>query len=311
MADDYSNKLCNFCNFDKIDLDHMDMMNKYFDLVDYKACEYSFLTLYMWQHNYNTHVMEKDDTMYIFGKDNKSAFSIVPISIKKRWNRDLKELEKIFNVCFDDKIEIRAVPKEYAEFIMEDYPNRFEIIPDRDSYDYLYDAEKLRTLAGRKMHSKKNHFNRFIRDYGDRYEYRRLTTEDEFEEALFLLKKWAKSKDTIDETMEIEQQAVEKVLHNYDIHRNLKVAGIYIDGKMQAFTIADMLRPDTVCVHIEKANPEINGLYTAINKLFIENEYPDVKYVNREDDLGIEGLRKAKLSYNPIEMVEKYTLIEK
>ena len=75
--------------------------------------------------------------------------------------------------------------------------------------------------------------------------------------------------------------------------------------------MADMLTSDTVCVHIEKANAEIRGLYVAINKLFLENEYPDVKFVNREDDMGQENLRKAKLSYNPIEFAEKYTVIEK
>lgn len=79
---------------------------------------------------------------------------------------------------------------------------------------------------------------------------------------------------------------------------------------MQAFTLADMLTDDTVCVHIEKANPNFNGIYAAINKIFLVNEYPDVKYANREDDLGLDYLRKAKLSYNPLELIEKYTLVE-
>ncbi|RKW54571.1 MAG: DUF2156 domain-containing protein, partial [Lachnospiraceae bacterium] len=140
------------------------MMKSYFDLVDYKACEYSFMTLYMWQHIYNTHVMEKDDTMYVFGHDDKGYFSIVPVSKKKRWERDLIELEKIFQRCFNSsKIVMRAVPEEYAKFIEEEHPNRFNIYKERDAYDYVYDAEKLRTLSGRKLHAKKNHFNSFIK----------------------------------------------------------------------------------------------------------------------------------------------------
>ena len=106
--------------------------------------------------------------------------------------------------------------------------------------------------------------------------------------------------------------------------KNLKTANSYIselgyilkdisdiDNNLEAFTFGELLNPDTVVVHVEKANPEIRGLYTAINKLFLENEFPDVEFVNREEDLGLEGLRQAKLSYKPIKLVEKYTLIEK
>lgn len=288
----------------------MDMMKHYFSFVDYKACEYSFMTLYMWQEINNSHVMEKDDTMYIFGQDKKSMFSLVPISKTKRWVRDIQHLENIFNKYFNEKIEIRAAPKEYAEFMMKEYPGRFKLIEHRDAYDYLYDAESLRTLSGRKYHAKKNHYNKFIKEYADRFVYKNLTAPEEFEDAYDLMKRWAKSKDVIDETMNIEYKAVKKVLDNYSMHDGLKAAGIYIDGVMQAFTLADMLTDDTVCVHIEKANPNFNGIYAAINKIFLVNEYPDVKYANREDDLGLDYLRKAKLSYNPLELIEKYTLVE-
>lgn len=299
------------CNAHVIDLSQKDLIKGYMDLVDYKACEYSFMTLYMWQHLYNTKVMENDDTMYIYGIDNKSYFSLVPISKKKRWERDLKELKKIFINCFNtDKIIMRAVPKEYAEFIEQDYPSRFEIYKDRDVFDYMYDAEKLRTLSGRKLHSKKNHFNSFIKQYQGRYEYKRLTNREQFDEALEMLRRWAVEK-TVDDTILIERQAIEKIFSHYEMHKDTKVGGIYIDGRLEAFTFGDMLKADTVCIHIEKANPDIRGLYPAINKIFLCEEFPNVAYVNREDDLGLENLRKAKESYYPIELVEKYTLIEK
>ena len=124
------------------------------------------------------------------------------------------------------------------------------------------------------------------------------------------MKRWAENK-TIDDTIEIESEMVEKIFKNYEQHKDTKIGGIYIDGRLEAFTFADMLKEDMVCVHIEKANPEIRGLYPAINKIFLCEEYPDVKFVNREDDLGLENLRKAKMSYNPIELIEKYTIVEK
>lgn len=288
-----------------------EMMDSYFDLVDYRACEYSFLTFYMWQHMYNTHVMEKNGTMYVVGHDTKGYFSIVPVSKKKQWEKDLCQLTKLFETCFKtSKIVMRAVPEEYATFLEENYPGRFEIKKERDVFDYLYDAEKLRTLSGRKMHSKKNHYNAFMRNYADRFEYKRLTQQSEFEEALELMDKWAENKE-IDEMILIEKKAVSKIFERFDEHTEIKLGGIYIDGKLEAFTMAEMLTKDTVCVHIEKANAEIRGLYVAINKLFLENEYPEVKYVNREDDMGQENLRKAKMSYNPVAFVEKYSVFER
>ena len=128
------------------------------------------------------------------------------------------------------------------------------------------------------------------------------------------LKKFLKNSNGYITTKEIESIGISKTLIPELINQKIlrKVAyGIYIDNNLEAFTFGELLNPDTVVVHVEKANPEIRGLYTAINKLFLENEFPSVEFVNREEDLGIEGLRQAKLSYKPIKLVEKYTLIEK
>ena len=214
------------CEYQVIDLSQKKMMKSYFDLVDYKACEYSFMTLYMWQHIYNTHVMEKDDTMYVFGHDDKGYFSIVPVSKKKRWERDLIELEKIFQKCFNSaKIVMRAVPEEYAKFIEEEHPDRFNIYKERDAFDYVYDADKLRTLSGRKLHAKKNHFNSFLKEYEGRYQYKRLTEKSQFNDALDVMKRWAENK-TIDDTIEVESEMVEKIFKNYEQHKDTKIGGI-------------------------------------------------------------------------------------
>jgi len=205
---------------------------------------------------------------------------------------------------------MRAVPEEYAKFIEEEHPNRFNIYKERDAYDYVYDAEKLRSLSGRKLHAKKNHFNSFIKEYEGRYEYKRLTEKSQFSDAMDVMKRWAENK-TIDDTIEIESEMVEKIFKNYEQHKDTKIGGIYIDGRLEAFTFADMLKDDMVCVHIEKANPEINGLYQAINKEFLMHEFPDVSLVNREDDLGLEGLRHAKQSYYPVGYALKYYVEQK
>ena len=111
--------------------------------------------------------------------------------------------------------------------------------------------------------------------------------------------------------MDEELIGINKVFNDYEILKDkVKIAGIYIDNKLEAFTIGELLNPNMALIHIEKANPDIRGLYPFINQQFLVNEFSEVEFVNREEDLGIPGLRKAKLSYHPIRFVEKFTVKE-
>ena len=128
-----------------------------------------------------------------------------------------------------------------------------------------------------------------------------------------MLKSWMKDKESqsADDGIDDEFVGIKKIFDNYDIlSEDVKVGGVYIDGKLEAFSIGEKLTDNMVVVHIEKANAEIRGLYPYINQQFLVNEFSDVEFVNREEDLGIEGLRKAKLSYHPCRFVEKYTVVE-
>ena len=148
-----------------------------------------------------------------------------------------------------------------------------------------------------------------MKEYQDRFVYKAIE-KSEFEECLRLSDKWAFSREK-DRNLIGENLAIKKVLKNADKFGCLKIGGIYIDNDLEAFTFGDLINSQMAVIHIEKANPDIRGIYSAVNKLFLENEFPDVEFVNREDDLGIEGLRKAKLSYKPLRLVEKYTLTER
>lgn len=173
-----------------------------------------------------------------------------------------------------------------------------------------YEGESLRTLAGRKNQKKRNHLNSFIKEYGDRVEYRKLNEKD-FKDCKNVMSKWLEDKGE-DSEFDSEVRAIKRIFDNYDkLKDKIKIAGIYIDSKLEAFSIGEMLNKDMAVIHIEKANSDIRGLYPYINKEFLVNEFSDVKFVNREEDLGIEGLRKAKLSYHPIKFAEKYTVIER
>jgi len=179
------------------------------------------------------------------------------------------------------------------------------IVFDRNNSDYIYLTEDLINLRGKKFHSKKNHINKFKKLY--EYEYVRL--DGGFvDECLRIMEEWcaAKGCDCRKEGY-CEKLANIELLNNYG-DLGCKGALIKVNGRFEAFTVGEMLNMDTAVIHIEKANSQIDGLYAFVNQQFCEKEWGDTTYINREQDLGVEGLRKAKLSYNPVKMVNKYTI---
>ena len=299
--------------FKDINIDSIKELQPYFEIVDYEACEYCFTTLYMWQHVYKTGYFIGDDFAVIMAEYEGNSFSILPLAKKDKLPQVIDYIIKHFEDN-NRKICFRGITKDVVETLKNIYPEKFEYIEERDLFDYIYDGESLRTLAGRKNQKKRNHINAFLKDYEGRYSYKLLNEED-FDDCLKLLKDWASNKEEnneFDEGIDDESIGIRKIFNNYKYLRDkLKVAGIYVDGKLEAFTMGELINPNMALIHIEKANPNIRGLYPYINQQFILNEFEDVEFVNREEDLGIPGLRKAKLSYHPVKFVEKYTVREK
>lgn len=300
-------------NCKEINIDSKKELQPYFDLVDYEGCEYCFLTLFMWQHKYKTSYYIGEDFAVIMAEDEGEIFSILPLATKDKLP---KVLDLIVNHFEKDnkKIYFRGINKEVCEILKEKYNDKFIYIEERDMFDYIYDAESLRTLAGTKNRKKRNHLSYFLKEYENRFTYK-LLNESNFSECLSLLREWSNLKaenDTYDESVDEELIGIKKIFDNYDkLSDKIKIAGVYVDDKLEAFTIGELLNKNMAVIHIEKANANIRGLYPFINKEFLVNEFSDVEFVNREEDMGIEGLRKAKLSYHPIRFVEKYTIREK
>ena len=298
--------------FKDIDMDAREELNPYFDLVDYEACEYCFNTLFMWQHLYKTGYYIGDGFAVIVAEYEGDTFSILPLAKKEDMLGVIKFIVEYFEKE-NKNIYFRGITKEVVEVLKVDYPGKFEYIEERDLFDYIYDGESMRTLAGRKNVKKRNHINYFLKEYADRFEYRQLD-ENDFDDCLEVMNEWTSNKEennAVDEDMEEELIGIKKLFANYSVLKDrLKIGGIFIDNKLQAFTMGEYLNPDMALIHIEKANPNIRGLYPYINQQFLVHEFSDVEFVNREEDLGIEGLRKAKLSYHPVRFVEKYTVRE-
>ncbi|MGL5348886.1 MAG: DUF2156 domain-containing protein [Peptostreptococcaceae bacterium] len=296
--------------FKEINISSKEELEPYFNMVDYEACEYCFGTLYLWQHVYKTSYYIGDDFAVIMAEYEGNSYSILPLTSKERVPEVIDYVVQYFE-REGKPIYFRGITKEVVETLKEIYQNKLNYTKERDLFDYIYDGESIRTLAGKKNQKKRNHLNYFLKEYKGRYEYKLLDKEN-FKECVKMLKAWSGIKeenDEYDEGMDDEFRGIKKIFENYDeLKDKIKIAGVYVDNKIEAFTIGELLNFNMALVHIEKANINIRGLYQYINQQFVLNEFKDVEFVNREEDLGIPGLRKAKLSYHPIKFVEKYTV---
>jgi len=181
-------------------------------------------------------------------------------------------------------------------------------VENRDRFDYLYSISELIELKGRKYHKKKNHLNRFKELYSFTYE---PITQENIKELKNVWKEWfAKTEESASEGLKMENLGLLDVFRNY-LFLSIKGAIIRVNGKIIAFSLGESLNDETVVIHTEKADINYHGAYQIINQQFLEKEWSCFRYANREEDLGIEGLRKAKLSYNPVLLAKKFeTVVE-
>ena len=183
------------------------------------------------------------------------------------------------------------------------YPGRFEIEYNRDVADYVYESEKLATLSGKKLHAKRNHINKFKATFED-WSYETLT-KDNIEECFQMALQWCNQNGCREDDEKNSEMCV--TLNSLRLLEELELVGgiLRVNGEVIAFTIGEPISEDTFVVHIEKAFADIQGAYPMINQQFVEHECMQYKYINREEDTGAEGLRKAKLSYRPAFLIEK------
>jgi hypothetical protein len=187
-------------------------------------------------------------------------------------------------------------------------PEKYAVVNDRDNSDYVYLAKDLINLSGNKYHRKKNHVNQFIKNHA--FEYHPLNAEL-VKRVLGMQEAWCQIRECVlKPDLLAEDFAVREALTHFE-ELGYQGGAVLINSVVEAFSLGELLNQDTAVIHIEKANPEVLGLYAAINQLFCLNAWSKVMYINREQDMGVEGLRKAKESYYPHHMVKKFTLMPK
>ncbi|HHT82930.1 MAG: DUF2156 domain-containing protein [Christensenellales bacterium] len=293
-------------DFRPIELKDYGMLNKFLEHQPYRICDYTRGVLYMWQEHLNYSYAISHDMLIISSHLNNNTTFSIPLG-----KGDLyKALDDIESFCAQNgcPLNFHGVTKQSADLLTEYFGDRFEIKEIPNWGEYLYNFDDLLYLKGKKYHSKRNHINGFKRLYPD-YVYKKLTSKDIPAVKEFLKKYYSEtSKDHF--LFEIEKQMLYNVLDNYD-RLDLKGGYIEVEGKMAAFAIGEKLR-NTLYVHIEKADKSYKGSYAVINNEFVKNNQESgVVFVNREEDAGDQGLRKAKLSYYPVEIIKKYSVKER
>ena len=280
--------------------EHKALIEKYIPAECAQMCDFSFGNLYSWSAAEHTEFCESDGFLFL-----RSTFNGVTSYAFPWGSGDVdKALDKIRQDALEREADLSfyCVAPEQLVQLQRFFGTSLVVKEQRDYFDYVYLRENLATLKGRKFHSKKNHVNSFCKKYN--YKYEELS-QSNLQECLQFSHSWHMMGEST-QRLEAERQVIDKAFRNFE-RLGLKGALIRVDGAIVAYALGEqMSRSDTFCVHFEKASPDFPQAYAAINKLFAENSLGDYKYINREDDAGVEGLRKAKLSYQPEYLVKKY-----
>lgn len=292
-------------DFQPIEIQHKETFDHIFLQDPPETSELTFTNLFMWRHKYLPIWLQWEDCLLIILRPEGDApFGLPPVGPGNK----SKALESLAEQLKQMTSEVRIcrASEDFVEAHVDH--DRYESLIDRDNSDYVYRSQDLIGLSGRRYHSKKNHLNRFLKNCP--FNYREMDREL-VEGFLGMQEKWCQMRECV-ESPELlsEDYAIREALTHFE-ELDYRGGAVEINAEIEAFSLGEPLNPNTAVIHIEKANPDIPGLYVVINQLFCRNAWSPMEYVNREQDLGIEGLRRAKESYHPSHRVNKYTLIPK
>lgn len=292
--------------FKEITVEDSPVMMPYYNMRKNNTCDSVFLESFIWKEFYNVrYAIWEDKALLWLMEYNGKCFSAMPLCKEEDLPGAFGAIQQYFNEELGYPLVINLAD-EYAVKYLNLPEEKYFVKEQEDSRDYLYLGESLRKLSGKKLHKKKNRLNVFLRQYEGRFEYRTLGCDDKDDMWKFLDRWRIQKGEDQEEHLDYEVRGIHDILRNC-CELNIHMGGIYVDGRLEAFSVGSYNKiEDMAVIHIEKANPEIPGLYQAINQMFLLNEFPNVQWVNREDDMGLEGLRKAKMSYNPADFARKY-----
>ncbi|MCD8194145.1 MAG: phosphatidylglycerol lysyltransferase domain-containing protein [Tannerellaceae bacterium] len=295
--------------FKPITLDDKELITSYTYLSAYRNCDFAFANMCSWRFLYGSEFTVINGFMAIrFRIEHNSQLAYMMPAGKGNLNDIIPLLEADARQQGSEFCLVGITPKAKVKLEVE-MPGALSFVPERDYFDYVYLRENLATLTGKKYQSKRNHINNFKKQYT--YQYLPITDEL-IGQCLQLECKWYRANHTEADAEDLndERRSMIYALNNFKA-LGLEGGALCVEGKVIAFTYGSPINPDTFCVHVEKADVNYEGAYTVINQEFASRIPGQYTYINREEDLGIPGLRQAKLSYKPIVLLEKYAATRK
>ncbi len=288
-------------NFRKPTLDDIDNIMRALKYVKHNACDYTPTNIIMWGDEYNTEIAFDDSDLYIkYNVDGMTFFGIPFVMTGMK-----KGIENLIKYTEDNNIELTIGDVEPEIFAIIDriYPGQFKVTYQRDGADYVYNIKDMAELSGKKYHGKKNHINKFKKTYNN-WCYEKMS-DDNTDECIDMVKEWCAKNVCVDDAEKADEICI--MINSIKNRERLGLIGglIRANDRVVAVTLGGAINGEMFDINFEKAFADIPGAYPMINQQFIINELMDYKYVNREEDMGLDGLRKAKESYLPEFMVQK------
>lgn len=283
--------------FKKVEIGDISVFKKYIGFSGELSCESAFVNLLVWQNAYNNMWAEEDGQLIIkSGKGEDSSYRL-PFG-----DDFIKGIKLIREYSGEEYPAFWAQEGRRLDNFKAHFGDKYVLEESRDAFDYIYLREDLANLAGKKYHSKRNHISAFSKKHDWFFE---PITPDNIAEVKLCAEKWYKENaDREDKYLRCEKRGVETILDNMEL-LGVKGGAVYSDGGVVAFTLGSKISDEIFDIHIEKALSDYAEGYTVINREFART-LTEYKYINREDDMGLEGLRKAKLSYRPTILLKKY-----
>lgn len=281
-------------NWKKLTIESRDELQEFLKN-KFETSDMNFTNLFLWSFSENIQYAVEEDILYIKGFYEGNEYYFSPVSKDDNENKIIAAVKKIK----EKNGKIVFIPESYKEFLKED----LAVTEERDSFDYIYLQEDLAELKGRKFSSKKNKINKFKKTYN--FTYEKISREN-IEDIRIFQREWTENRkeDTI---IISETMGIEELLNNYEI-LELRGGVVKVNGKIVAYAIGEKLTENMGVIHIEKGIFDYQGSYQMINMYVAKEEFSDVELMNREDDFGSLGLREAKLSYQPIKFIKKYSI---
>lgn len=285
-------------NFEPIDLNRQDEYQKRLAQCSQISSDYSFINIWGWGDEYGLQ-WAWHDSLVCIKQTLPTEMLWAPVG---DWNST--DWEPLLNTAKENCPRLIRVPESLIEIWKKNTDIPIEVSESRGHWDYLYDRQQLVDLKGNRYHKKKNLLNQFKK----KYEFTYLPFgPDMVTQAKNMQEDWCTWRDCeSSDTLTAENQAIAKVLDNWEKLNHITGGALRIDHDLAAYTVAEVLPNNSLVIHFEKGCPDYKGSYQAINQMFLANDDSPCDIVNREQDIDDEGLRKAKLSYHPVDYVRKY-----